>query len=150
MIIADIFHRVFFAISLLVSTGDVSDQDAKKTAELKWAKGVASDFLAAAFDGQLEQAEALIDSSLKKSFAKEGESRMREWLNNNIAIRGFRAPKITAEEIAPDQDEASFQGTFQGKEKDYQYSLRVVKDKESSKWRVCYFNFKEREMTKRK
>ena len=117
----------------------------KKAAELKWAKGVASDFLDAAFKGNLEQAESLIDSSLKKTFGKEGEQRLREWLNNSIAIRGFRAPVFQSEEIAPDQDEASFKGTCQGKEQAFQFSLRVVKDKEGSKWRVSFFQIWERD-----
>jgi len=63
-----------------------TDESVKKAAERKWAKGVATDFLDAAFNGKLEQAESLMDLSLKKSFAKEGEKRLREWLNNSIAI----------------------------------------------------------------
>jgi len=131
-------------LSLLIQPARAADVSEKKAAELKWAKGVAVDFLDAAFNGHLEQAESLIDSSLKASFAREGEKRLREWLNNSIAIRGFRAPVFQSETIAPDQDEASFQGTFQGNEKSFSFSLRVVKDKESGKWRVSYFRFSER------
>jgi hypothetical protein len=138
-------------LGLLGQPACAADAGEKKTAELKWAKGVAVDFFDAAFSGQFEQAESMIDSSLKASFAKEGERRLREWLNNSIAIQGFRAPVFQSETIAPDQDEASFQGTFQAKnfsspekEKSFTFSLRVVKDKESSKWRVCYFRFSER------
>ena len=130
-------------VSIFLQPACAADVGKKKTAELKWAKGVAKDFLKAAFKGQLEQAESLIDSSLKKSFAKEGEKRLREWLNNSIAIRGFRAPVFQSEKIAPDQDEASFQGRFEDKEKSFGFSLRVVKDKESGKWRVSYFRFSE-------
>jgi hypothetical protein len=123
-------------------------EESKKEAELKWAKGVAADFLEAAFNGKLEQAESLIDSSLKTAFAREGEKRLREWLNNSIAIREFHTPVFQSEEIAPDKDEASFKGTFKGKEQTFQYSLRVVKDREKGKWRVSYFQFKEREKKK--
>jgi hypothetical protein len=131
--------------SQLACAADVSE---KKAAELKWAKGVATDFFDAAFNSKLEQAESLIDSSLKRAFAKEGESRLREWLNNSIAIQGFRDPVFESEEIAPDQDEASFKGTFKAKENRFQFSLRVMKDKESEKWRVGYFQFKEKEEQK--
>jgi len=131
--------------SQFACAADVSE---KKASELKWAKGVATDFLDAAFNSKLEQAESLIDSSLKKAFAREGESRLREWLNNSIAIQGFRDPVFESEEIAPDQDEASFKGNFKAKEKRFQFSLRVIKDKESGKWRVGYFQFREKEQKK--
>jgi|GEM_PF-7001086 len=131
--------------SQLTCADDMSD---KKSAELKWAKGVATDFLNAAFNGKIEQAESLIDSSLKMAFAKEGEKRVREWLNNTIAIQGFHDPAFESEEIAPDRDEASFKGHFKGNEKRFQFSLRIVKDKESGKWRVSYFQFKEKEPSK--
>ena len=120
------------------------DPNEKKAAELKWAKGVATDFLDAAFKGDLEQAESLIDASLKEAFAKEGEKRLREWLNNSIAIRGVRAPDFQSAEIAPDQDEASFKGTFHNTEKKFEFSLRVVRHKDGNKWRVCHFQYRER------
>src|SRR5262250_3420457 len=59
-------------LSLLIQPARAADVSEKKAAELKWAKGVAVDFLDAAFNGHLEQAESLIDSSLKASFAREG------------------------------------------------------------------------------
>jgi hypothetical protein len=135
---------VFLLLNSFLQPACAADVNRKKAAELRWAKGVARDFLEAAFTGQLEQAESLIDTSLKKSFAKEGEKRLREWLNNSIGIRGFRAPVFRSEKIAPDRDEASFRGTFRDKEKSFAFSLRVVKDKESGKWRVSYFRFSER------
>lgn len=116
-------------------------ENEKKAAELKWAKGVAHDFLEAAFKGNTEMAESLLDSTLKKTLAKEGEKRVSEWLNNRIGIQGFHSPVLASEEIAPDQDEAGFKGTFASKSGPYQFSLRVVKDKESGKWRVSFFQF---------
>jgi hypothetical protein len=124
------------------------EADSKKAAELAWAKGVAEDFLDAAFAGKGEQAQALVDSSLKSVLAKEGEQRLGEWLNNSIAIKGFHDPVIRTEAIAPDQDEAAFKGTFQKGQKPMQFSLRVVKDKESGKWRVSYFQFREQDEEK--
>lgn len=119
------------------------DVKEKKAEELSWAKGLATDFLDAAFNFDLEAAENLMDSSLKTAFAKDGEHRLREWLNNSIAIHEFRSPVIASETIAPDQDEASFKGKFTGKSRRLQFSLRVVKDKGSGKWRVGYFRFRD-------
>jgi hypothetical protein len=137
---------VLLLSGFLMQPARAAEGGEKKAAELKWAKGVATDFLDAAFHSNIEQAESLIDSSLKKTLAKEGETRLREWLNNSIGIQGFHDPVFGSEEIAPDMDEASFKGTFQGKgKKVYAFSLRVIKDKEGGKWRVSYFHFKGRE-----
>lgn len=125
-----------------------AERDDTKTAELAWAKGVAEDFLEAAFSGRGEQAQTLIDSTLKAAFAKDGDHRLGEWLNNSIAIQGFHDSVIHHESIAPDQDEALFKGTFQKRSQPMQFSLRVVKDHESRKWRVSYFQFREQEMKK--
>ena len=64
-----------FALALTLavvgSRPTVADETSEKqAAELKWAKGVASDFFDAAFNGNLEAAESLIDSSLKELHAK--------------------------------------------------------------------------------
>ena len=143
---------VFLLLGLFIQPACAAEKDDKKAAELEWAKGVAKDFFEAAFNGHLEQAESLIDSSLKQAFAKEGDKRLREWLNNSIAIQGFRAPVFVTEAIAPDQDDAAFKGTFQSKfgdkEKSFQFSLRVLKEKESGKWRVSYFLFSEKDEKK--
>ncbi len=139
------FHALTSALLLLnsIPPGLAADEGDRRVAELKWAKGVATDFLDSAFNGNLVQAEGLLDSSLKRSFARDGDKRVGEWLNNSIAIQGFRAPVIQSEDIAPDLDEASFKGTFQSGKKAFQFSLRVVKDKEGGKWRVSYFHFVE-------
>ncbi len=134
-----------FLLVLLLTPPASGTEPTKKEAELKWAKGVATDFFEAAFKGKLEQAECLIDSSMKNAFAKEGDKRLREWLNNSIYIHMFNTPVFLSEEIAPDNDEASFKGTFKDKEHTFQFVLRVVKDRDTSKWRVCYFQFTEQE-----
>jgi hypothetical protein len=41
--------------------------------------------------------------------------------------------------MAPDKDEALFRGTFKGKKGEAAFSLRVVKEKDSGKWRVSFF-----------
>ena len=120
---------------------------ARKVAELKWAKGVATDFLEATFDWRIEQAEALIDASLKKSFQKGGENSLREWLNNTICIRKYHDAVIESEELAPDQDEASFKGKLKAGEgaqaRSISFSLRVAKDAETGKWRVSFIHIKD-------
>ena len=120
---------------------------ARKVAELKWAKGVATDFLEATFDWRIEQAEALIDASLKKSFQKGGENSLREWLNNTICIRMYHDAVIESEELAPDQDEASFKGKLKAGEgaqaRSISFSLRVAKDAETGKWRVSFIHIKD-------
>jgi hypothetical protein len=123
-------------------------QKDKKSAELKWARGVASDFFEAAFKANLVMAENLIDSSLKKNFEKRGKTELKEWLNNSIAIQNFREPAIATEAIAPDRDEAVFTGTFRAKDRPKKvltFTLRVVKEKDSGKWRVSYFRFQEKD-----
>ena len=117
---------------------------ARKVAELKWAKGVATDFLEATFDWRIEQADALIDASLKKSFQKGGENSLREWLNNTICIRMYHDAVIESEELAPDQDEAAFKGKLKAGEgaqaRSISFSLRVAKEAESGKWRVSFIH----------
>lgn len=137
------FPSVILALLALSLPTTWAAEESKKDAELRWAKGVAEDFLNAAFWGELEQAESLLDATFKKAFATQGEKRLREWLNNSIGTQGFRSPVVSSEEISPDQDEASFKGTFKGISSPYQFSLRVVKDKESGKWRVNYLQFNE-------
>lgn len=137
-----------FAIIFISPAAPAAEGDSKKSSELAWARSVAEDFLNAALAGQGEQAQQLLDSSLKEAFAKEGEHRLREWLNNSIAIHGYQQPEIRSEAIAPDQDEAVFKGTFRKQQQPLQFTLRVVKDKASDKWRVTYFQFREQETAK--
>src|ERR1700676_2089296 len=93
------FVSVFLLWGISLQPANAADES-KKDADLRWAKGVAKDFLEAAFNGNIEQAENLIDSSLKKSFAGAGDGRLREWLSNSIGNQGFRAPAFQSEEIA--------------------------------------------------
>jgi len=77
-----------------------------------------------------------------------GLARKRNQCPRSKYIRGFHTPVFQPEKIAPDEDEASFKGTFKAEQKGFPFSLRVVKDKESGKWRVSYFQFKEQEEKK--
>jgi hypothetical protein len=107
----------------------------KKQAELKWAKGVATDFLKAVTASENEQAEQLMTADLKKSVGDAN------WLLRVYNAQLRKGHTITEEQIAPDQDEASFKGLLQGEKHEADYSLRVVREKDSGRWRVAYFHF---------
>jgi hypothetical protein len=120
----------------------------KKKAELAWAKEVAADFLNAGVQGNYASAEALATAEFKKILNDTGPSSVTYLLS--VVAGGGQAESwsITTEEIAPDNDEAAFRGAFKGKKGEATFSVRVVKEKESGKWRVGYFaseRFKERE-----
>jgi hypothetical protein len=123
--------------------GPAGGQENKKAIELEWAKGVAEDFLAAAIAGDSRSAELLVDTTMKASFARKGESALSYWLNNSVAIQHFSQPAIAKEAISPDDDEAVFRGTMQRSEPKevYDFAVRVVKEKDGGKWRVSMFRF---------
>jgi hypothetical protein len=131
--------------SLSMESAALAGDEDRKADDLKWARGVAADFLDAAFQGHLEQAEALVDPSLGQAFARQGDGRLREWLNNSIAIQGFRAPDLGAGEMSPDADEAVFRGSFRRDKAEFRFTLRVAKGKETGKWRVSHFRFGEKD-----
>ncbi len=124
--------------------GAASGQENRKALEMEWAKGVAEDFLEAAIKGDDRSAESLVDTTMKARFAREGESALSNWLNNSVAIQHFSQPEISTESMSPDDDEAAFRGTMQRQadpKEPFEFSLRVVKEKESGKWRVSMFRF---------
>jgi hypothetical protein len=112
-------------------------REARKQDELKWAKGVAIDFLAAMTAGQLEQAEMLLAAELRKRVP------MVPWLLDARFDGLGKSYTITEEQIAPDRDEASFKGVLQGEKREAPFSLRVVREKSSGLWRVNYFRYDE-------
>jgi hypothetical protein len=121
---------------LLFSATDLEAGDeAKKKAELKWAKEVTADFLDAGLTGNYASAEALLTADFKKAL-KEGKESVASLFNGP---RGAKSWAIGSEEIAPDKDEASFRGAFKGEKGEATFSLRVAKEKESGKWRVSFF-----------
>ncbi len=124
--------------ALFASPVRADEDDAKKTAELNWAKGVASDFLTAAVSGQDEQAATLVDASLKAAFGKDSDAQFRDWLNNTFAIYGYGESAFESEEIAPDRDEVVLKGYFKETKPARTFSIRVIKNKDSGMWRVNY------------
>jgi hypothetical protein len=115
---------------------------AKKMHELAWAKGVAEDFLEAICGFEQDQVAVLMSSELRKEIVMQ--SSLDHWVGRVSRADVGGSAKITEEQIAPDIDEASFRGTLQGSKKTADFSTRLVKDKESGKWRVIFFRFKER------
>jgi hypothetical protein len=93
-------YLLLFCVPLTANEGD-----AKKEAELKWAKEVATDFLPGGMQSNYASAEALVTADFRKTL----------------------------------KDEVLFQGTCKGKKGEAAFSLRVVKEKDSGKWRVSFF-----------
>jgi hypothetical protein len=117
------------------TVGQSTDKADRKQEELKWSKGVVLDFLVAAVKGEDEQAALLLSEDLRKALEKTGEPGPT-FVHTRFSNNRIRSWQFLAEEIAPDQDEASFQGMFSGEQGEAAFSLRVVKVKESGKWRV--------------
>jgi hypothetical protein len=113
------------------------DED-KKQAELKWARGVAADLLPALKRDDEEAAEALLTAEYARLLTvrdtlKHGAGRL-------LRAKTGAADKasITAAEISPDGDEARFEEELIDASGTRPIVLRVVKEKESGRWRVGY------------
>ena len=132
--------RVFVVSALFVlasfTVADADEKDAKKQAELKWAKGVAADFLAAVTAAENVEAAQLMTADYKKATRD-----LTNWLLQVPNEQLRKGHTITDEQIAPDLDEASFKGLLQGEKREADYSLRVVREKDNGRWRVAYFRF---------
>jgi hypothetical protein len=115
---------------------------AKKMRELAWAKGVAEDFLHAMCGFDHEQAAMLMSPELRKEIAMQFS--LDFWVGRVSRADLAGGAKITEEQISPDTDEAAFRGTLHGSKKTADFSMRLVKEKESAKWRVIFFRFRER------
>jgi hypothetical protein len=140
---------VLVAGLLLGAAPAPKEDDAKKDAELKWAKEVAADFLNAGMHRDYSSAEALVTTDFKKAL-KEGNTSVTDRLS--LVANGAESWVVTCEEMAPDKDEVLVRGTFKGKKGEAVFSIRVAKEKESGKWRVCFFTageFKEPEKPKK-
>jgi hypothetical protein len=128
---------VLVAGLFLPSPQDEAKKDAKKDAEMKWAKEVATDFLRAGLNRDYSTAETLVTADFKRALKEANLTvgdRLRAVVND-----GAESWVVTSEEMAPDQDEAVVRGTFKGKNGEAEFSVRVTKEKEGGKWRVCFF-----------
>jgi hypothetical protein len=119
-----------------IALGD--DKPERKTEELKWAKGIVSDFLNAGARQADDQAVLLLSGDFIKSI-KEQRTTPESYVHTRFFDVTAAKALITSEEMAPDQDEAVFRGTFSADDGQADFTIRVVKDKESGQWRVNYF-----------
>jgi hypothetical protein len=124
----------------------------RNDAELKWAKGVAEDFLAAMQSGDDSQARQLMNKEMGALVDAD-----ITWFNirRNTSIALDRSATFLEEMMSPDKDEASFRGRLEGANSNRQpmqsrFTLRVAKDKESGKWRVAFFTFSEPALVEKK
>jgi hypothetical protein len=117
------------------------DRPDKKAAELKWAKEVVTDFMTAGLRGEHNQAVVLLSAELKKALESTSEpDRTFVYNRFGVYLNGAKAWSVSKEEIAPDMDEAVFRGTCTGDEGQAEFTVRVVKEKDTGKWRVHLFS----------
>jgi hypothetical protein len=120
-----------------------ADDDAKK-AELKWARGVADDFLSAMKKGDSKSAAALLTAEYSKALAGNKEKKsVAESLERVFGVSGFffEGAAVTEEFIAPDKDEVQFKGSLvwaSGKDLDTVTALTLRVVKEAGRWRVGF------------
>jgi hypothetical protein len=136
----------------------VKSQGVRKEAELKWVKRTADDFLTAVLNENGASARALLTGEAARMrldtlrvptpFGQSGRIYYLEkgqvkttgsgGFDSSIPIHLLRSFKIDSDEASPDGDEYSFRGTFEGYVQ-ASFALRLVKEKDSAKWRVIYF-----------
>jgi hypothetical protein len=114
------------------------DKPNKKKEELKWAKGIVIDFLNAGARQNDDQAAVLLSTDFLKLISQQKTSPESYVHSRFFDVKAAKA-SITSEEMAPDQDEAVFRGTFAADDGEAGFTIRVVKEKESGKWRVNFF-----------
>ncbi len=135
--------RLAVVACLIAASVTAQAGDAKKDAEIKWAKGVLFDFLQSTKSQEFEQAELLMTKDLKEAMDKK----VREFVPG---LRGWAAQlgieavawSVSSEDISPDKDEAVFIGSFKKPKEETKeeatFKFRLIKDKDNGKWRVSY------------
>jgi hypothetical protein len=122
------------------STGVQVTVGTKKAAELKWAKEVVTDFMSAGTQREYDQATVLLSAELRKALEKSSEPGSTFVQNRfSVYLKQAKDWTITSEAIAPDEDEAVFRGKSSLDDMEAEYTVRVVKEKDSGKWRVNLF-----------
>jgi hypothetical protein len=127
---------------LLASSVD-ADENEIRQAEMKWARGVASDFLSAT----KRQDSANVESLLTPEYAKLLKERTAFYPEPAEAVyertKTFEKWTITTGELSPDRDEALFKGEIESSTGTREFALRVVKDKPANRWRVGFLSVEE-------
>jgi hypothetical protein len=126
-------------------TSTKPDPDPQKEIELKWARQIAKAFLQDVVAGKWESAAASTTEAYRKR-DRSGTGFNTIMVEVDGDPRGHKRDQelssfsFSEEELAPGHDEASFRGTLSGPDRVGTFSLRVVKEKESGKWRVDHFS----------
>lgn len=138
--------RVLLAVLvgvLALSSASAQADDKAKKDELKWARVVGDDFLAAMGKGEAQSAAALLTAEYAKSIAGKGST--AEALDRLLGTTAFTFEKstVTGESISPDRDEVQLKGELvlasnDATESISAFVLRVVKEKESGRWRIGF------------
>jgi hypothetical protein len=131
------------ALALLLSVTSIragSPDDAKRKAELAWARRIAVDFLETAtnIDGtQTRPVEAL--GLLTPELAR-GLQDDKGWNWLDSLAHYVHGPQISTEELAPNGSEAIFTGTLKGNDGNpgRRFILRVAKESENGKWSIRF------------
>jgi hypothetical protein len=124
------------AMLLPVTLSLKADDAAKKDEELKWARGVADDF----FVSLKKQDQANVEALLTPDYAKllQERSTFKSKPGDVLweKIQSMNTTTITSSQMSPESNEAVFKGQFESPESTQAFTLRVVKDKPTSLWRV--------------
>jgi hypothetical protein len=127
-------------------SGDEKSREASKPpeagataeAELKWAKGVATDFFDAYFEGR--SFAGLLTSHLYQEYAR---IRQYAWTTESaFGLDGFSSASITSGVIDPSHSEALFSGVLEGSKKKAEFALRVGKEA-GGRWAVRFIKVRE-------
>jgi hypothetical protein len=128
------------------SGSQAAASDPKKDAELKWAREMAEDFLNDIVAGKWNNAAALTSKSYHNERWGRGfnaiKGEMDGTLDGHKPGQELTAWTIASQQIAPDQDEASFRGQLTGPQYAGEFTLRIIKQKDDGKWRVEQFSFR--------
>ena len=122
---------------------------------ISWAREIAEDFLRAILGGRADTAKMLLTTEVRQSstpnlgliapmdgkvmFRMVDGKMMRVTSAPVPASELFREFTIGTSRLATERDEVVFRGTLKG-EGAGTFTLRVVKEKDSGKWRVCFFD----------
>jgi hypothetical protein len=140
---------VAFAVVLIATSlayADAGDKVAQKQAEVEWAKGVATDFLKAMKRKDDRQARQLLTPELRDWYDKGGIELPEGKLGKLDRSREDWNWEFVKDKVAPDKDEVMLEGILSGlfrDEVEALFTVRVVKVKESGRWRIDYFLFGE-------
>jgi hypothetical protein len=119
-----------------------------KSADLKWARSIAEDFLRAVDEEKWHVADELLMPDYRDRITAEFKATFRfEVFASFLGQKGaphtfFHEWSITGEELAPNGLEAKFTGkvSYDGPKWNFPFTLRTIRAKDSELWRVSLFS----------